>query len=68
MYRAIVVETRWSGHGEGGVILGVEIDGFTLSNPYNNADNPVDKKIVNDAADYINRAIEFYQQAQAKPA
>jgi hypothetical protein len=58
--RANVVEHSWSGHGEGGTTLSVEIDGFTLSNLYDNK-NENDREICEQVARLVNQALEEFE-------
>jgi len=60
--KAVVVERHWSGHGEGGTLVYVVIDGLNQSNGYDTS-NVEDRAKAKAAADYINAALEEYAKS-----
>ena len=57
--RAVVVEERWSGHGEGGTQTEVKIIGWEPEDVYTSTDG--DKIKCHEVADLINKALAAYK-------
>lgn len=57
--RAVVIKERWSGHGEGGTLVEVRITNRPRpEDTYNSTENDVKQAELD--AEYINRALEYY--------
>lgn len=54
----MVRKESWSGHGEGGTLVTVYIEGYKLSNLYNSTEG--DEAICEYVANWVNEAIAAY--------
>jgi hypothetical protein len=49
----VVTKTRWSGHGEGGTLVGLEIQGWERGNPYDST--PEDCRRAEQLCELVNK-------------
>lgn len=52
----VASKERWSGHGEGGTVVRLEIQGWGRQNPYDST--PMDYQRAKEVCDLVNQALE----------